>query len=151
MTYFLRQSKSLVQKGFLTIHIAGDTFYTRAVEHNHEPNSRAHVFYILSQIQIRNSVRSVVQYQRIPLFLKSLIKDSFEIQGMIHSKLANKQLPSYETNQWKNWLKGHCQYHLSQIEWSRLILIIIKLTCITKIRKFFHQYELSSVHILSPE
>nr|QOI01728.1 hypothetical protein RF1 [Salvia rosmarinus] len=83
--------------------------------------SQAYVFYKLSQIQIRNSVRSVVQYQRISPFLKSKIKDSFERQGMVHSKLANNKLPGYETNQWKNWLKGHFQYHLSQIRWSKLI------------------------------
>nr|QJW34132.1 hypothetical chloroplast RF19 [Platostoma chinense] len=83
--------------------------------------SQAYVFYKLSQIQIRNSVRSVVQYQRIHPFIKPKIKDSFERQGMIHSKLANKKLPNYETTQWQNWLKGHYQYHLSQTGWSRLI------------------------------
>ncbi|XP_047967385.1 protein TIC 214-like [Salvia hispanica] len=83
--------------------------------------SQTYVFYKLSQIQISNSVRSVVQHQRINPFLKSKIKDSFERQGMVHSKLANKKLPGYETDQWKNWLKGHFQYHLSQIRWSKLI------------------------------
>nr|YP_010415400.1 hypothetical chloroplast RF19 [Elsholtzia byeonsanensis]URY63350.1 hypothetical chloroplast RF19 [Elsholtzia byeonsanensis] len=83
--------------------------------------SQAYVFYKLSQTQISNSVRFLIQYQRIPPFLKPKIKDSFEKQGMIHSKLVKKKLPSYETNQWKNWLKGHYQYHLSQIRWSRLI------------------------------
>nr|QVL26875.1 YCF1 protein [Sphenodesme mollis] len=84
--------------------------------------SQAYVFYKLSQIQVSNSLRSVVQYQGIPFFfLKPKIKDSFETQGMVHSKLADKKLPSYEMNQWKNWLRGHYQYHLSQIRWSRLI------------------------------
>nr|YP_010132888.1 hypothetical chloroplast RF1 [Clerodendranthus spicatus]QWE36224.1 hypothetical chloroplast RF1 [Clerodendranthus spicatus] len=109
--------------------------------------SQAYVFYKLSQTQIRNSVRSVVQYQRIPPFLKPKIKDSFERQGMIHSKLANKKLPSYETNQWKNWLKGHYQYHLSQIGWSRLIpekcRNRVHLRCITKKENLskWHSYE----------
>jgi hypothetical protein len=40
---------------------------------------------------------------------------------MVHSKLGDKKLPSYERNQWKNWLRGHSQYDLSQIRWSRLI------------------------------
>nr|WOC30747.1 hypothetical chloroplast RF1 [Thymus quinquecostatus] len=83
--------------------------------------SQAYVFYKLSQIKISNSVKSVVQYQKIPPFLKPKIKDSFERQGMVNSKLANKKLPGYETNQWKIWLKGHFQYHLSQTRWSILI------------------------------
>nr|YP_010187101.1 YCF1 protein [Dicrastylis parvifolia]QVL24695.1 YCF1 protein [Dicrastylis parvifolia] len=83
--------------------------------------SQAYVFYKLSQIQVSTSLRSVVQYQGIPFFLKPKIKDSFERQGMVHSKLADKKLPSYEMNQWKNWLRGHYQYHLSRIRWSRLI------------------------------
>jgi hypothetical protein len=83
--------------------------------------SQAYVFYKLSQIKISNSVRSVVQYQKKPPFLKPKIKDSFERQGMLNSKLENKKLPGYETNQWKNWLKAHFQYHLSQIRWSILI------------------------------
>nr|YP_010454954.1 hypothetical chloroplast RF1 [Vitex parviflora]UUA03790.1 hypothetical chloroplast RF1 [Vitex parviflora] len=85
--------------------------------------SQAYVFYKLSQIQVSCPLRSVARYQGIPLFLKPKmkIKDSFKTQGMVHSKLADKKLPSYEMNQWKNWLRGHYQYHLSQIRWSRLI------------------------------
>nr|QZH79288.1 hypothetical protein RF1 [Callicarpa macrophylla] len=83
--------------------------------------SQAYVFYKLSQIQVSNSLRSVVQHQGSHFFLKPKIKDSFETQGMVHSKSADKKLPSYEMNQWKNWLRGHYQYHLSQIRWSRLI------------------------------
>nr|YP_010040983.1 hypothetical protein RF1 [Craniotome furcata]QOZ41917.1 hypothetical protein RF1 [Craniotome furcata] len=82
---------------------------------------QAYVFYKLSKIQVSNSLRSVVQYQGIPFFLKPKIKDSFETQGMLDSKLADKKLPSYEMNPWKTWLRGHYQYHLSQIRWSRLI------------------------------
>nr|QVL27049.1 hypothetical protein RF1 [Vitex glabrata] len=85
--------------------------------------SQAYVFYKLSQIQVSCPLRSVAHYQGIPLFLKpkTKIKDSFKTQGMVHSKLADKKLPSYEMNQWKSWLRGHYQYHLSQIRWSRLI------------------------------
>nr|YP_010837102.1 hypothetical chloroplast RF1 [Erythranthe nepalensis]WGC92666.1 hypothetical chloroplast RF1 [Erythranthe nepalensis] len=85
--------------------------------------SQAYIFYKLSQIQVRNSskLRSVFQYQRIPFFLKPEIKDFFETQEMVHSKLGDKKLQSYEINQWKNWLRGHYKYDLSQIRWSRLI------------------------------
>nr|WJJ45675.1 hypothetical chloroplast RF1 [Buddleja davidii] len=85
--------------------------------------SQAYVFYKLSQIQVSNSYKfsSVFQSQGIPFFLKPEIKDSFETQGMVQSKLGDKKLPSYEMNQWKNWLRGHYQYDLSQIRWSRLI------------------------------
>nr|QGX04453.1 hypothetical protein RF1 [Colquhounia coccinea var. mollis] len=82
---------------------------------------QAYVFYKLAKIQVSNSLRSVVQYQGIPFFLKPQIKDSFETQGMLDSKLADNKLPSYEMNPWKSWLRGHYQYHLSQIRWSRLI------------------------------
>nr|WFD58600.1 hypothetical protein RF1 [Brandisia hancei]WFD58690.1 hypothetical protein RF1 [Brandisia hancei]WFD60667.1 hypothetical protein RF1 [Brandisia hancei x Brandisia discolor] len=85
--------------------------------------SQAYVFYKLSRIQVSNSykLRSVLHYQGIPFFLKPEIKDSFETRGVVHSKLGDKKLPSYEMNQWKNWLRGHYQYNLSQIKWSRLI------------------------------
>nr|AME16612.1 Ycf1 [Ligustrum vulgare] len=85
--------------------------------------SQAYVFYKLSQTQVINlyKLKSFLQYQEIPFFLKPEIKDSFETQGIVHSKLRDNRLPSSEMNQWKNWLRGHYQYDLSQIRWSRLI------------------------------
>nr|YP_009634430.1 Ycf1 protein [Jasminum polyanthum]YP_009634442.1 Ycf1 protein [Jasminum polyanthum]QBS49383.1 Ycf1 protein [Jasminum polyanthum]QBS49384.1 Ycf1 protein [Jasminum polyanthum] len=85
--------------------------------------SQAYVFYKLSQIQVSNldKLKSVLQYQGIPFFLRSEIKDSLKTQGIVHSKLRDKRLPSSEMNQWKNWLRGHYQYDLSKIRWSRLI------------------------------
>nr|YP_010875024.1 hypothetical protein RF1 [Lindernia ruellioides]WGV43146.1 hypothetical protein RF1 [Lindernia ruellioides] len=85
--------------------------------------SQAHVFYKLSQIQVSNSskLKSVFQYQGIPFFLKPEIKDYFEKQGMVHSKLGDNKFPSSKRNHWKNWLRGQYQYNLSQIGWSRLI------------------------------
>nr|WRK83819.1 hypothetical chloroplast RF1 [Olea yuennanensis] len=85
--------------------------------------SQAYVFYKLSQTQVINlyKLKSFLQYQGIPFFLKPEIKDSFETQGIVHSKLRDNRLPSSEMNQWKNWLRGHYQYDLSQIRWSRLI------------------------------
>nr|UNP34807.1 hypothetical chloroplast RF1 [Chrysojasminum subhumile] len=85
--------------------------------------SQAYVFYKLSQTQVSNldKLKSVLQYQGIPFFLRSEIKDYFKTQGIVHSKLRDKKLPSSEMNQWKNWLRGHYQYDLSKIRWSRLI------------------------------
>nr|YP_010233246.1 214 kDa protein [Centranthera grandiflora]QSX28448.1 214 kDa protein [Centranthera grandiflora] len=85
--------------------------------------SQAYVFYKLSQIQVSNSkkFRSLLQDQEIPFFLKPEIKDSFEGWGAVHSKLGKKKLPSYEMNQWKNWLRGHYHYNLSEKNWSKLI------------------------------
>nr|YP_011015665.1 hypothetical protein RF1 [Betonica officinalis]WAS33735.1 hypothetical protein RF1 [Betonica officinalis] len=83
--------------------------------------SQEYIFSKLAKIKVSNSLISVVQYQGIPFFLKPKIKDSFETQGMLDSKSADNKLPSSEMNPWKSWLRGHSQYHLSQIGWSRLI------------------------------
>nr|QKG63955.1 hypothetical chloroplast RF19 [Syringa reticulata subsp. pekinensis] len=84
--------------------------------------SQAYVFYKLSQTQAINlyKLKSFLQYQEIPFFLKPEIKDSFETQGIVHSKLRDNRLPSSEMNQWKNWLRGHYQHDLSLIRWEEL-------------------------------
>ena len=77
--------------------------------------SQAYVFYKLSH-QLSNSSKSVLQDQGSPFFLKPEIKAPFETQGMGYS--------GYEMNHWKTCLRGirgHYQYDLSQIRWSRLI------------------------------
>nr|YP_010731216.1 hypothetical protein RF1 [Ochna serrulata]WEG37957.1 hypothetical protein RF1 [Ochna serrulata] len=89
--------------------------------------SQTYVLYKLSQIQVINiykyKLRSVLQYEGTPLFLKKEIKDYFAIQGLFHSKLKDKNFRNSVINQWKNWLKSHYQYKydLSPIRWSRLI------------------------------
>nr|QWQ52326.1 hypothetical protein RF1 [Oenanthe linearis] len=87
--------------------------------------SQAYVFYTLSQTQVinlyNNKLRSILEYHGTPLFLKTAIKNSFVIQGVFHSELRHTKPPSSETKQWKNWLRGHYQYNLSQIRWSGLI------------------------------
>ncbi|GFP98602.1 protein tic 214 [Phtheirospermum japonicum] len=105
--------------------------------------SQAYVFYKLSQIQVSNSykLRSVLHFQGIPFFPKPEIKDSFETRGVIHSKLGDKKFPSYEMNQWKNWLRGHYQYNLSQIKWSRLIP--------EKWRNALHKHHIAKKEIVS--
>nr|YP_010994593.1 hypothetical protein RF1 [Disanthus cercidifolius]WOZ13325.1 hypothetical protein RF1 [Disanthus cercidifolius] len=85
--------------------------------------SQAYVFYKLSQTQVINSypLRSVFQYHGTSLFLKNEIKDYFGAQRVSHSELRHKKLRNSRMNHWKNWLRGHYQYDLSQIRWSRLV------------------------------
>nr|UBX38630.1 hypothetical protein RF1 [Bupleurum fruticosum] len=85
--------------------------------------SQAYVFYILSQTQVINlyKLKSVLEYQETDLFLKNEIKDFFATQGIFHSELAHTYFRNSLTNQWKIWLKGHCQYDLPNSIWSRLI------------------------------
>nr|YP_004072518.1 hypothetical protein ColaC_p079 [Corynocarpus laevigatus]ADO60366.1 hypothetical protein [Corynocarpus laevigatus] len=86
--------------------------------------SEAYVFYKISQTQFINlsKLRPVFQYHGTSLFLKNAIKDSFVgAQGIFHSELREKNLPNSVMNQWKNWLRGHYQYDLYTIRWSRLV------------------------------
>nr|YP_009699698.1 Ycf1 [Grubbia tomentosa]QEJ87551.1 Ycf1 [Grubbia tomentosa]QEJ87721.1 Ycf1 [Grubbia tomentosa] len=85
--------------------------------------SQAYVFYKLSQTQVINlyKLKSVLQYHETSLFLKTTIKDYFGTQGIFHSELSHKKLWNSGMNQWKNWLRSHYQYDLSEIRWSRLI------------------------------
>lgn len=68
-----------------------------------------------------NKLRSILEYHGTPFFIKTKIKNSFVTQGIFHSELRHTTTRSYETKQWKNWLRGHYQYNLSQIRWSGLI------------------------------
>nr|YP_010631021.1 Ycf1 [Pimpinella diversifolia]WBN97992.1 Ycf1 [Pimpinella diversifolia] len=85
--------------------------------------SQAYVFYKLSQTQVINlyKLRYIFEYPRTPVFLKTAIKNYFVTQGIFHSELRHTELSSSETNQWKNWLRGHYQYNFSQIRWFGLI------------------------------
>nr|YP_010924649.1 Ycf1 protein [Ianthopappus corymbosus]WKB11408.1 Ycf1 protein [Ianthopappus corymbosus] len=85
--------------------------------------SQKYVFLKLSQTQVINfnKLRSILQYNGSSFFLKTEIKDFFRRQGIFHSELRHKKLPNYGMNPWKNWLRGHYQYDLSQITWSRLV------------------------------
>nr|QHE65543.1 hypothetical chloroplast RF1 [Peganum harmala]QWC55091.1 hypothetical chloroplast RF1 [Peganum nigellastrum] len=85
--------------------------------------SQAYVFYKLSQTQVINfsNFRSVLQYYGTSLFLKNEIKNDFQKQGIFYSELRHKPFCNFRINQWKNWLRGHYQYDLSGIKWSRLL------------------------------
>nr|YP_010247893.1 hypothetical protein Ycf1 [Adenostemma lavenia]YP_010708688.1 hypothetical protein Ycf1 [Adenostemma madurense]QTJ30026.1 hypothetical protein Ycf1 [Adenostemma lavenia]WCR50769.1 hypothetical protein Ycf1 [Adenostemma madurense] len=85
--------------------------------------SQKYVFLKLSQTQVIhfNKLRSVLQYNGPSFFIKNEIKDFFGRQGVFDSEVRHKKLPNYGMNQWKNWLRGHYQYDLSQITWYRLV------------------------------
>nr|YP_009760825.1 hypothetical chloroplast RF1 [Bidens valida]QIQ57628.1 hypothetical chloroplast RF1 [Bidens valida] len=85
--------------------------------------SQKYVFFKLSQTQVIhfNKFRSILQYNGPSFFLKNEIKDFFGRQGIFDSEVTHNQLPNYGMNPWKNWLRGHYQYDLSQITWSRLV------------------------------
>nr|YP_010349308.1 Ycf1 protein [Chloranthus angustifolius]UNV39665.1 Ycf1 protein [Chloranthus angustifolius] len=85
--------------------------------------SQAYVFYKLSQIQVINLYRlgSALQYHETYLFLKDRIKDYCETQGIFDSESRHKKPQNSGMNEWKNWLRGHYQYKLSQTKWSRLV------------------------------
>nr|YP_009631766.1 hypothetical chloroplast RF1 [Xanthium sibiricum]YP_010716437.1 hypothetical chloroplast RF1 [Xanthium strumarium]QCB20072.1 hypothetical chloroplast RF1 [Xanthium sibiricum]WDQ39923.1 hypothetical chloroplast RF1 [Xanthium strumarium] len=85
--------------------------------------SQKYVFLKLSQTQVINfnKLRSILQYNGPSFFLKNEIKDFFGKQGIFDFEVRQNKLPNYGMNPWKNWLRGHCQYELSQITWSRLV------------------------------
>nr|AXR87702.1 hypothetical protein RF1 [Paederia scandens]AXR87785.1 hypothetical protein RF1 [Paederia scandens]AXR87869.1 hypothetical protein RF1 [Paederia scandens]AXR87953.1 hypothetical protein RF1 [Paederia scandens] len=85
--------------------------------------SQAYVFYTLSQVQVNNKyyLKSVLQYHGIHLFLKDRIKDYCGTQGLFDSKPKHEKVYKSGMNEWKNWLKSHYQYNLSQTQWSRLV------------------------------
>nr|YP_010686329.1 Ycf1 [Cyclamen graecum]WBR35236.1 Ycf1 [Cyclamen graecum] len=105
-------------------------FYNISNSNNNSQNvdglssfSQAYVFYKLSQTQVLNSnkLRSILEYHGTLFFLKTSIKTYFGRQGIIDSEFKAKKLRNSKKNQWKSWLIGHYQYHLSQIRWSKLI------------------------------
>nr|YP_011032488.1 Ycf1 protein [Caryodaphnopsis laotica]WRH34665.1 Ycf1 protein [Caryodaphnopsis laotica]WRH34746.1 hypothetical chloroplast RF19 [Caryodaphnopsis laotica]WRH34827.1 Ycf1 protein [Caryodaphnopsis laotica] len=85
--------------------------------------SQASVFYKLSQIQVINKYRlgSLLQYREAYLIIKDRIRNFFGTRRIFDSKSRHKKLPNSGMNEWKNWLKGHYQYNLSQTRWSRLV------------------------------
>nr|YP_009270223.1 hypothetical chloroplast RF19 [Neottia listeroides]ANT73132.1 hypothetical chloroplast RF19 [Neottia listeroides] len=85
--------------------------------------SQAYVFYKLSQTQLLNQshFRPVLQYQGSYPFFKDKLKDYCMIHGIFNSKPRHNKIPMYVMNDWKNWLKSHYQYNLSQKKKSRLV------------------------------
>nr|YP_009918213.1 hypothetical protein RF1 [Coelogyne kouytcheensis]QLX47384.1 hypothetical protein RF1 [Coelogyne kouytcheensis]UYF14465.1 Ycf1 protein [Coelogyne kouytcheensis] len=85
--------------------------------------SQAYVFYKISQNQLLNKyqLRPVLQYQGSSPFFKDNLEDYCMIHGILNSKSRHKKIHTYVMNEWKNWLKGHYQYDLSQKKISRLV------------------------------
>nr|YP_009318044.1 hypothetical chloroplast RF19 [Galinsoga quadriradiata]AOY41619.1 hypothetical chloroplast RF19 [Galinsoga quadriradiata] len=85
--------------------------------------SQKYVFLKLSQTQVINfnKLRYILQYNGPSFFLKNETKDFFRRQGIFDSEVRHKKLPNFGMNPWKNWLRGHYKYDLSQITWSRLV------------------------------
>uniref|UniRef100_UPI00315C8806 hypothetical protein RF1 n=1 Tax=Bulbophyllum triste TaxID=2137398 RepID=UPI00315C8806 len=84
--------------------------------------SQAYVFYKISQNQLLNKykLRPVLKYQENYPFFKENFKDYCMIHGIFNSHNNNK-INTYVMNEWKNWLKGHYQYDLSQKKRSPVI------------------------------
>nr|QWL22927.1 hypothetical protein RF1 [Cassytha capillaris] len=82
--------------------------------------SQASVFYKLSQIQVSNKyrLRSLLQYRETYLIPKNRIRCYFGTRKILDS---HKKPSNYGMNEWKNWLRGHYSYNLSQTQWSRLV------------------------------
>nr|AEX94037.1 hypothetical chloroplast RF19 [Dichelostemma congestum] len=85
--------------------------------------SQAYVFYKLSQNQLLNKyhLRSVLQYHGTYPSLRDIIKNCCTTREIFDSKPRHKKIHKSGMNKWKNWLKGHYQYNLSQTEGSYLI------------------------------
>uniref|UniRef100_UPI0030FF1AE4 Ycf1 protein n=1 Tax=Dactylicapnos scandens TaxID=1406284 RepID=UPI0030FF1AE4 len=85
--------------------------------------SQAYVFYKLSQSPGIHKYpwRSVLPYYRTSLFLKDRIKNFFGTQGIFHSESRHKEHRNAEINEWKNWLRSHYQYDLSQTRLSKFM------------------------------
>nr|QKV47833.1 hypothetical protein RF1 [Cremastra appendiculata] len=85
--------------------------------------SQAYVFYKISQNQLLNKyqLRHVLKYKGSYPFFKDNLKDYCMIHGIFNSKSRHKKIHTYVMNEWKNWLKGHYQYDLSQKKRSRFV------------------------------
>nr|WBU14442.1 Ycf1 protein [Coleotrype natalensis] len=85
--------------------------------------SQAYIFFKLSQIQLFNKycLRSIFQHCEIHPFLRKKKKDYCMIRAIFDSKSRHNKMKNSGMNEWKNWLKGHYQYNLSQTKWSRLV------------------------------
>nr|YP_010211414.1 hypothetical chloroplast RF1 [Eria lasiopetala]UBD09546.1 hypothetical chloroplast RF1 [Eria lasiopetala] len=85
--------------------------------------SQAYVFYKISQNQLLNKyqLRPVLQDQGSYSFFKDNLKDYCMIHGIFNFKSSHNKIHTYVMNEWKNWLKSHYQYNLSQKKRSRLV------------------------------
>nr|YP_009109327.1 hypothetical chloroplast RF19 [Corallorhiza odontorhiza]AIW51796.1 hypothetical chloroplast RF19 [Corallorhiza odontorhiza] len=85
--------------------------------------SQAYVFYKISQNQLLNKyqLKHVLKYQGSYPFFQDNLKDYCMIHGIFNHKSRHNKIYTYVMNEWKNWLKGHYQYDLSQKKRSRFV------------------------------
>nr|YP_009864889.1 hypothetical chloroplast RF1 [Wurmbea burttii]QKE32884.1 hypothetical chloroplast RF1 [Wurmbea burttii] len=85
--------------------------------------SQTYVFFKLSQTQLLNKshLKFVLQDHGFHNYLRDKIKDSYITRGIFDYASRHKKMKKSEINEWKNCLKGHSQYNLSQTKWSRLV------------------------------
>nr|YP_007475847.1 hypothetical chloroplast RF19 [Pseudophoenix vinifera]AGE92912.1 hypothetical chloroplast RF19 [Pseudophoenix vinifera] len=116
---------STIKKSFSNTNIRNNNsnIYYYNNNNNLSSLSQAYVFYKLSQTQLLNKyhLRPVLQYPRTHSFIKDKVKDYCMTRGIFDSKSKQKKIYKSGKNEWKNWLKGHYQYNLSQTKWSRLV------------------------------
>nr|YP_010437006.1 Ycf1 [Euterpe precatoria]UTA96478.1 Ycf1 [Euterpe precatoria] len=114
---------STIKKSFSNTNISNNNSNIYYYNYDLSSLSQAYVFYKLSQTQLLNKyhLRSVLQYTRTHSFIKDKIKDYCMTRGIFDSKSKQKKIYKSGKNEWKNWLKGHYQYNLSQTKWSRLV------------------------------
>nr|YP_009975937.1 Ycf1 [Annona reticulata]YP_009975958.1 Ycf1 [Annona reticulata]QNK05354.1 Ycf1 [Annona reticulata]QNK05375.1 Ycf1 [Annona reticulata] len=106
----LKKSRSNIKKSHSNI--SDEKSQTSRRRRNFSFLSQAHVFYNLSQTHAKK-YRSRSDRGAL-LFLKNRIKDFLRILGIAKSS------PKSNSGKWKNWLRGHYQYNLSQTRWSTL-------------------------------
>ncbi|KAM0954135.1 hypothetical protein DsansV1_C01g0007611 [Dioscorea sansibarensis] len=63
---------------------------------------------------LTSHLRSVLHYDRTYPFLRDTIKNYCMTQGIFDTKSRYKKIHKSEINEWKNWLRDHYQYKLSQ-------------------------------------
>nr|YP_009093857.1 hypothetical chloroplast RF1 [Luzuriaga radicans]AIT16045.1 hypothetical chloroplast RF1 [Luzuriaga radicans] len=109
-----------IQKSFLNTH---NTHNNLDNYYNLSSLSQTYVFYKLSQTQLLNKycLRSVLQDHGTHYYLREKIKDYCITRGIFDYRSRHKKIRKSGMNEWKNWLKGHYQYNLSQTKWSRLV------------------------------
>nr|AEX94019.1 hypothetical chloroplast RF19 [Ledebouria cordifolia] len=107
---------SNIKKSFSNTNISNSNIYCDL-----SSLSQAYVFYKLSQNQLQHHLKSVLQYHDTYPFLRDIIKNYCTTRGIFDSNPRHKKIHKSRMNKWKNWLKGHYQYNLSQTKWSYLV------------------------------
>nr|YP_009582575.1 Ycf1 [Alstroemeria hybrid cultivar]QBK84197.1 Ycf1 [Alstroemeria hybrid cultivar] len=87
--------------------------------------SQTYVFYKLSQTKLVNKYHlgSALPNYGTHHCLRDKIKNYCITRGIFDYGSRHKKILKSGMNEWKNWLKGHYQYNLSQSNWSQLVPI----------------------------